>query len=352
MPFPLTETMHQVMTPEGKIIGEVPLLSAEQLVKLYRWMVLGRAFSDRMVALQRQGRMGTFSALNGQEATSVGLAAPLQQKDWLAGSYREILSYLVKGVPMQAIMKLYRGYVSDDYSAEAHCLPIQIVLATQLPHMVGIAMALKYDRQPQVAVGVCGDGATSEGDFNEALNFAGVFKAPVVFVVQNNGWAISVPRSKQTAAQYIAHRGPAFGMPGYLVDGNDLFAVYKVVCDCVERARAGEGPALIEAITYRLGAHTTADDPKRYRPASDLTEWGKRDPILRFRAFLFDQHILSEKDNDVLHEEVTTEIEQAINRLEALPPQDCAQVYDLVYSELTPQLKAQRAQIMRELGRE
>lgn len=352
MPFPLAETMHQVLTPEGKIIGEVPNLSAGQLMSLYRWMMLGRAFSDRMIALQRQGRMGTFGSLNGQEATSVGLAAPLQEKDWLAGSYREILSYLVKGVPMLGIMKLYRGYVSDGYPKEAHCLPIQIVLAAQMPHAVGVAMALKYDRQPQAVVGVCGDGATSEGDFNESLNFAGVFKAPIVFVVQNNGWAISVPRSKQTAAQYIAHRGPAFGMPGYVVDGNDLLAVYKVVCDCLERARAGEGPSLVEAITYRLGAHTTADDPKRYRPENDLPEWGQRDPITRFRTFLLDQHILSEKDDATLHEEVSTEIQQAVDQLEALPPQDPAQTYDIIYDEPTPQIKAERAEMMRELGRE
>ena len=352
MPYPLTTTVCQVLTPEGKVVGEVPNLSAERLMGLYRWMVLGRVFSERMVALQRQGRMGTFGPLHGQEATTVGLAAPLQEKDWLVGSYREILSYLMKGVPMPAIMELYRGYIASHFPREARCLPIQIVLATQMLHAVGVAMALKYEHQPNVAIGVCGDGASSEGDFNEALNFAGVFKAPIVLVVQNNGWAISVPRSKQTAAEYIAHRGPAFGMPGYVVDGNDIFAVYKVVSDCIERARAGEGPSLIEALTYRLASHSTADDPKKYRTDEELNEWTQRDPIVRFRTFLLNQSILSEKDDETLREEVSAEIQQAVETVEAMPPQSVEQLFEVVYEQPTPQLQAQRADLLQFQGKE
>lgn len=352
MPYPLTTTVCQVLTPEGKVVGEVPNLSAERLMGLYRWMVLGRVFSERMVALQRQGRMGTFGPLHGQEATTVGLAAPLQEKDWLVGSYREILSYLMKGVPMPAIMELYRGYIASHFPREARCLPIQIVLATQMLHAVGVAMALKYEHQPNVAIGVCGDGASSEGDFNEALNFAGVFKAPIVLVVQNNGWAISVPRSKQTAAEYIAHRGPAFGMPGYVVDGNDIFAVYKVVSDSVERARAGEGPSLIEALTYRLASHSTADDPKKYRTDEELNEWTQRDPIIRFRTFLLNQSILSEKDDETLREEVSAEIQQAVETVEAMPPQSVEQLFEVVYEQPTPQLQAQRADLLQFQGKE
>lgn len=313
---------------------------------LYRWMVLGRVFSERMVALQRQGRTGTFGPLHGQEATTVGLAAPLQEKDWLIGSYREILSYLMKGVPMPAIMELYRGYIAGHFPREARCLPIQIVLATQMLHAVGVAMAIKYEREPNVAIGICGDGASSEGDFNEALNFAGVFKAPIVLVVQNNGWAISVPRSKQTAAEYIAHRGPAFGIPGYVVDGNDIFAVYKVVSDSIERARAGDGPSLIEALTYRLASHSTADDPKKYRTDEELHEWTQRDPIVRFRTFLLEQSILSEKDDETLREEVSSEIQQAVETVEAMPPQTVEQLFEVVYEQPTPQLQAQRADLL------
>lgn len=346
MPYPLTTTVCQVLTPEGKVVGEVPNLPAERLMELYRWMVLGRVFSERMVALQRQGRTGTFGPLHGQEATTVGLATPLQEKDWLICSYREILSYLVKGVPMPAIMELYRGYIASHFPREARCLPIQIVLATQMLHAVGVAMAIKYEHEPNVAIGVCGDGASSEGDFNEALNFAGVFKAPIVLIVQNNGWAISVPRSKQTAAEYIAHRGPAFGMPGYVVDGNDIFAVYKVVSDSIERARAGDGPSLIEALTYRLASHSTADDPKKYRTDEELNEWMQRDPIVRFRTFLLDQSILSEKDDETLREEVSNEIQQAVETVEAMPPQAVGQLFEVVYEQPTPQLQAQRADLL------
>src|SRR5436309_2537401 len=211
MTFQPTGEVRQVLSPEGALVGEPPDLPPETLLDLYRWMVFGRVFSDRMVTLQRQGRIGTFGPINGQEASLVGLAAPLQPKDWLLGSYREILSYFYKGVPVISLLEAYRGYAKEGYPAEARCLPIQIVLGTQMLHTVGIAMAIKYEAEPQVAVGVCGEGATSEGDFNEALNFAGVFRAPAVFVVQNNGWAISVPRRRQSAARYIADRAAGFG---------------------------------------------------------------------------------------------------------------------------------------------
>ena len=346
MPVSIANKMRQILTPEGQVVGELPDLSAEQMISLYRWMVLGRLLSNRMVALQRQGRMGTFGPLDGQEATLVGLAAPLQPKDWLTGSYRELLSYMVKGVPMLSILKYYRGYIDADLPLEARCLPIQIVLATQVLHAVGLAMAIKYEGQPQVAVGVCGDGATSEGDFNEALNFAGVFKAPIVFVVQNNGWAISVPRQKQSAAEYLAHRGVGFGIPGYIVDGNDILAVYQVMADCVARARAGEGPTLIEAITYRLGAHTTADDPKKYRSPAEVETWAERDPITRFHKFLLDRNMLTQAGDEQLHEALTVEIQAVVEALEASTPQDPARLFEVVYAEPTPQLQRQHRELL------
>ncbi len=352
MPFPLADCVHQVLSPAGKPVAAVPDLPADQLLAMYRWMVYGRLYSDRMVALQRQGRIGTFGPLNGQEAASVGLAWPLQPADWLVGSYRELLSYMVKGVSPLALAETYRGYVGDGYPLDAHCLPYQIVLATQVLHAVGIAMGIQYDRRPDVVVGVCGDGATSEGDFNEALNFAGVYRAPIVFVVQNNGWAISVPRRQQTAAEYIAHRGPAFGLPGYVVDGNDVLAVYQMVKDAVARARAGDGPTLIEALTYRLGAHTTADDPKKYRLDDELGEWSARDPLPRFRAYLADQGLLDPTADERLHEAIGEELQGLVEALEAQPPQDAADLFDLVYAERTPQLNRQRADLLAELGRE
>ncbi|HLZ59891.1 MAG TPA: thiamine pyrophosphate-dependent enzyme, partial [Ktedonosporobacter sp.] len=232
---------YQILDPEGNLVGNMPDLSPERLLMLYRFMHLGRAFSNKIIALQRQGRATTFGSLVGQEATSVGLAAPLQPQDWLATSYREISSLMVKGVPIPTLVYAFRGF-TPAYPAETHCLPIQIVIGTQMLHAVGLAMAAKISGDPTVAVGVCGDGATSEGDFNEALNFAGVFQAPVVLVVQNNGWAISVPRHRQSAAPTLAARGAGFGVPSVLVDGNDILAVYDVMQQAVERARAGHGP--------------------------------------------------------------------------------------------------------------
>ncbi len=347
----LSDSVFQVLTPDGQVIGPLPDLSPEQLLDFYRWMVYGRIFSDRMVALQRQGRIGTFGPLNGQEAASVGMAAPLKPEDWIIGSYRELICYMMKGVPTQAIIENYKGYVTDGYPREARCLPIQIVLATQMQHAVGVAMAIKYEGKPDVVLAVCGDGATSEGDFNEALNFAGVFQAPIVFVVQNNGWAISVPRRKQTAARYIADRGPAFGMPGHVVDGNDVLAVYSVVNEAVERARAGGGPTLIEALTYRLGAHTTADDPKKYRTEEMLAEWTPKDPLARFKTYLTGRGLLDENLDTHIHDEAAQDIAAAVDAAESLPPQDPLELFDVTFETRTPQLELQRQALIRELGK-
>ncbi len=347
-----TDKMFQILTPTGEVVGQLPKLSAGQLVEYYRWLVLGRLFSERMVALQRQGRMGTFAPLQGQEAASVGMAAPLQAGDWLLGSYREALAYLVKGVPFPALLKRWTGQITDGYPREAGCLPLQVILGTQMLHAVGIAQAIKYEKKPHVVVAACGDGATSEGDFNEALNFAGVFKVPIVFVVQNNGWAISTARKRQTAATHLADRGPAFGLPGYVVDGNDLLAVYQRVTECVDRARAGEGPSLIEAVTYRLGAHTTADDPTRYRSPEELASWLKRDPLIRFRAFLLAQSMLTEAEDKAVHQAATTKIQAAIEACEASPPPHPADLFETVYDSPSPQMKRQQAHLLKELGLE
>lgn len=352
MPLSLVEEIHQVLDAQGQVVGDLPDLNPDQLLDLYRWMVYGRIFSDRMIALQRQGRLGTFGPLNGQEASLVGLAAPLQTEDWLMGSYREILSYFVKGVPPRAVIESFKGRIGVKYPYEARCLPYQIVLATQMLHGAGIAMGIKYEEKPHVVVAVCGDGATSEGDFNETLNFAGVFQIPLIVVVQNNGWAISVPRRQQTAAAHIAHRGPGFGLPAYLVDGNDILAVYQVMADCVARARAGGGPGLVELLTYRMGAHTTADDPTKYRPEEDLITWQQRDPIVRFRRFLMDRELLTEAQDVELEEAIKTDLQADVEYVEALPPEDPSRIFDLVYETPTPQLMQQQAAFRAGLERE
>jgi pyruvate dehydrogenase E1 component alpha subunit len=347
LPVKAPHKIQQLLTPEGEVVGAIPNLSKEKLISMYRWMVFGRLFSDRMVALQRQGRMGTFAPLKGQEAAAVGLAMPLEPKDWLIASYRENISHMIKGAPPLAIMKQWGGYFADSYPREINAPPFQIVLGAQMLHAVGVAQALKYNKQPYVVVATCGDGATSEGDFSEALNFAGVYKAPVIFVVQNNGWAISTPRSRQTAAEYIADRGIGFGLRSCVVDGNDVLAVYQVVSEAIAQARAGNGPTLIEAITYRLGAHTTADDPTRYRPDEELEIWAGRDPLVRFRKFLLNYNALTEEAEKQLQARVEAEIKAVVEAYEALVPPLFHQQFN-VYADMPPQLERQQAQLLQD----
>lgn len=340
---------YQILDAEGNLVGDVPDLSDERMLALYRYMQLGRLFSNKIIAMQRQGRATTFGSLAGQEATAVGLAAPLQTQDWLATSYREIASLFVKGVPLATVAYSFRGFTPRDWPGETHCLPIQIVIGTQMLHAVGLAMAAKIAGDPVIAVGVCGDGATSEGDFNEALNFAGVFHAPVVLVVQNNGWAISVPRHKQSAAQTLAARGAGFGIPSVLVDGNDILAVYDVMQQAINRARSGEGPTLVETLTYRIGAHTTADDPTRYRDAAEVAAWHARDPITRFQRFLIKRDLLTEDQVQQIIADLEEEINEAISEAEAMPPMAPDSFFDYTMAELPPRLQEERADLQRYL---
>ncbi len=343
---------YQILDPEGNLVGKMPDLSnvapalSEALLTLYRAMHRGRAFSNKIIALQRQGRATTFGSLYGQEATAVGLAAPMKPQDWLTTSYREVASLVVRGVPISTLMYSFRGFATA-YPKEAHCLPIQIVIGTQMLHAVGLAMAAQISGDPVVAVGVCGDGATSEGDFNEALNFAGVFKAPAVLIVQNNGWAISVPRPRQSAAPTFASRGAGFGLESALVDGNDVLAVYDVVQQAIEHARSGAGPTLVETITYRIGAHTTADDPTRYRDPAEVEFWRTKDPIARLKRFLMKRDFLTEEQDQQLVEAIEAEINQSVAEAEAMPPPQPDEFFDWMAAGLSPRLEEQRQDLLR-----
>jgi len=337
---------YQILDAEGNLVGNQPDISPEHLLQLYRAMQMGRSFSNKIIALQRQGRATTFGSLVGQEATAVGLAAPMQPQDWLATSYREIASLIVRGMPLPTLIYSFRG-LTPPYDPALRCLPIQIVIGTQMLHAVGLAMAAKIAGDPVVAVGVCGDGATSEGDFSEALNFAGVYQAPAVLVVQNNGWAISVPRQKQSAAPSFAARGPGFGIPSRLVDGNDILAVYEVMQQALARARAGEGPTLIETLTYRIGAHTTADDPTRYRDQAEIEFWKTKDPIVRFKRFLLQRDLLTEEQDQHLLEEIEEEINQAVTAAEAMPPPAPDSFFDHTFASPTARMEKQREDLLR-----
>src|SRR5215468_7280205 len=260
-----------------------PDISPEDLRRLYRGMLLGRRLDERMLRLQRQGRIGTFAPIKGQEASQIGSIATLRPTDWTVPSFRETAAMLWRGWPIERILLFYAGYLEGGQPGpDQRDLPTAIPVSTQLPHAVGLAYAAQYRGDDAVVMAFCGDGATSEGDFHEALNFAGVWHVPAVFVIQNNQWAISVPLKKQTNSRTIAQKAQAYGLPGLQVDGNDVLAVYAASREAVERARADGGPTLIECVTYRLGVHTTADDPTKYRSDEEVRAWERKDPLTRF----------------------------------------------------------------------
>jgi len=316
-----------------------PKLADHELKSLYRSMLLGRRLDERMVRLQRQGRIGTFAPTKGQEAAQMGSIFTLRPTDWMVPSFRETAAMIWRGWPIEKLLLFFAGRLEGGQSAPSqHDLPITIPVATQLPHAVGLAYAAQYRGDDVAVMAYFGDGATSEGDFHEALNFAGVWHVPVVFVCQNNQWAISVPLKKQTHSRTIAQKALAYGLPGIQVDGNDVLAVYAAAREAVDRARAGDGPTLIECVTYRLGVHTTADDPTKYRSDAEVAMWEQKDPLTRFKAYLEKRNLLEEG----LDQRVDEEIAEAIRRFEATPPADPLVMFDHVYAELPPDLAAQR----------
>jgi pyruvate dehydrogenase E1 component alpha subunit len=326
-----------------------PDISPGDLKRLYRGMLLGRRLDERMIRLQRQGRIGTFAPIKGQEASQLGSVLTLRRTDWMVPSFRETAAMLWRGWPIEKMLLLFAGYLEGGQpDAGQNDLPITIPVATQLPHAVGLAYAAQYRGDDVVVMAYCGDGATSEGDFHEALNFAGVWHVPAVFVVQNNQWAISVPIKKQTHSRTIAQKALAYGVPGLQVDGNDVLAVYVACKEAVDRARAGDGPTLIECVTYRLGVHTTADDPTKYRTAEEVVEWERKDPLTRFTGYLKKKRLLE----DGVEEAVDAEIAAAIQRFEATAAADPLTMFQHVYAEPPAHLEAQRAQAAAWLPRE
>ena len=332
-----------VLDSDGKLDTKLePKLAPDDLKRLYRGMVLGRRLDERMIKLQRQGRIGTFAPIKGQEASQIGTIFTLGPKDWMVPSFRETAAMIWRGWPIEKILAFYAGRLEGGQPApEQHDLPVTIPVATQLPHAVGLAYAIQYRGDDAVVMVYFGDGATSEGDFHEAANFAGVWHGPVVFVCQNNQWAISVPLKKQTNSRTIAQKALAYGFPGIQVDGNDVLAVYAASREAVDRARAGEGPTLIECVTYRLGMHTTADDPTKYRSDEEVKAWEQKDPLTRFRVYLEKKKLLDAS----VEEQIDEEIARGVERFEAMPPADPLSMFDHAYGELPPGVAAQRAEL-------
>ena len=316
-------------------------------------MAVTRALDAEFVNLQRQGELALFASCRGQEAAQIGAAACLRKTDWLFPQYREIGAFLLRGITPAQMGAVWRGRWHGGLGFTEKCVaPIAIPIGTHGLHAVGAAMAAQRLGEDSVTVAYLGDGATSEGDAHEALNLAAVFKAPCVFFVQNNQWAISVPVSRQQAGPSIAHRAIGYGMPGIRVDGNDVLACYAVMAEAANRAREGGGPTLIEAVTYRMGPHTTSDDPTRYRSQEEVDRWAALDPIPRYRNYLQSIDVWTERLEhrvDARSARLCAELRDAIINT---PDMDVGELFDTVYADITPNLKSQRAQLLAELAKE
>jgi 2-oxoisovalerate dehydrogenase E1 component alpha subunit len=328
-------------------------LPTETLSWLYEMMAVTRALDEEFVNLQRQGELALFASCRGQEAAQIGATACLRKTDWLFPQYREIGAFLLRGITPGQMGAVWRGtwHGGLEFTKKC-CAPIAIPIGTHGLHAVGAAMAAQRLGEDSITVAYLGDGATSEGDAHEALNLAAVFKVPCVFFVQNNQWAISVPVSRQLAAPSIAHRAVGYGMPGIRVDGNDVLACYAVMAEAAQRAREGGGPTLIEAVTYRLGPHTTSDDPTRYRSQDDLDRWTALDPIPRYRIYLQHTGVWTERlERRVMarSQRLRTELRDA---MVGAPDIDITEMFDTVYHDITPTLAVQREQLLAELAKE
>lgn len=326
-----------------------PFPSADSLLEGYRHLVLGRRLNEQADALVRQGKLAVYPSSFGQEAAEVAAALVLGEQDWLFPTYRDTVAVITRGVdPFDALLML-RGDWHSGYDPHAHHVAPQATpLATQLLHAVGFAHAARLRGEDTVVLAMCGDGATSEGDFHEALNFAGVFQLPVVFLVQNNGYAISVPLRRQTAAPSLAHKGIGYGMRGRLVDGNDLAALLAVLGDAVGEARDSGGPTLVEAVTYRVKPHTNADDATRYRTADEVEPWLARDPLLRMRTWLRAQGMLGEGDDAEIHAHAESVAVRVRGRIVADAQPHPEDLFAYVYATPTPQLREQAQQLAAE----
>jgi pyruvate dehydrogenase E1 component alpha subunit len=305
-------------------------------------MVFIRLADQKALVLQRQGRMGTYAPIWGQEACQVGSAYVLQGGDWVFPAFRELAASLMMGIPLKTVYLYWMGNEEGSRAPDGvNMMPVSIPVGTHPLHAVGTAWAAKIKGDKIVTLSYFGDGATSKGDFHEAMNLAGVFKAPTLFFCQNNQFAISVPRKIQTASETIAQKAIAYGMDGIQVDGNDLFAVYAVTKEAVDKARSGGGATLIEGVTYRFGPHTTADDPTKYRKEDEIERWKPLDPLVRLRLYLKERGIWSDEVEKRMTEEAQKEINQAVIDAEAVPAPELEEIFKYVYAEMTPQLKEQ-----------
>lgn|SRR3989338_4280008 len=331
----------QVLDESGKVDKKLmPKLSDKQIKEIYELMVLLRTFDDKSFTLQRQGRIGTYIQFKGQEASQLGSAYALEDKDWMFPMYRSGAALIVRKHPMHKLLQYgggdIRGLKSD---ANVNNFPISIPVGTQTPHAVGCAWASKLKGEKVVSLVYTGEGGTSRGDFHDGLNFAGLNKVPCVIVVENNQYAISVPRKMQTASETIAQKAIAYGIKGIQVDGNDIFAVYKATKEAVDNARAGKGATLIENLTYRMADHSTSDDAKKYRSDKEVQEWINKDPLLRLEKYMRANKLLDDKYKEEVAKKAKEKVEKEVEIYESLPAPAPEDMFNNIYAELTPDLK-------------
>lgn len=326
----------------------MPKLSKTEIKKFYELMVLSRIFDEKALALQRQGRLGTYASTRGQEAAQVASAYALKKTDWLFPAFRESAAYITRGVPMHKTLVYWAGDERGNLTGVPNTFPPAVPVSTQILHAVGLGWGLKMQRKKAASLVYFGDGATSRGDFHEGLNFAGVFKIPVVFLCQNNQYAISLPRERQTAAETLAQKAIAYGFEGIQVDGNDVFAVYRATKEALEKARRGGGPTLIEAVTYRLGDHTTSDDASKYRSKAEVEKWKKRDPILRLQKYMQKKKIWSKEYETKLIKKSKELVEKEVKKMESIPAPNSNDMFQYTFATLPKDLQQQ----MEEYGKD
>jgi len=342
---PIKNKMFQIIDNDGKVINSnwKPKLNDKEIVKVYKDMLFSRTADLMTVSYQRQGRIYTFPPNYGQEAVGGATAVVMKEDDWLVPAFRENVTLLARGATLKEIFLYYMGNEdASRFENSKNVLPISVPIASQFPHAAGIGYAIKYNKEDKVVFSFIGDGGTSEGDFHEALNFAAVWNVPVVFIVQNNQYAISVPFKSQTASDGIAIKSIAYGMRGIQVDGNDYFAMYAALKEASDFARSGNGPSLIEAVTYRKGAHTTSDDPTKYRTKEEEKEWDAKDPLKRLKLYLIDKKLWSEEEEKKITNQFKKEVDRQFEEAENYPPYKLEDVFDHLYSEKPDDLKKQQ----------
>lgn len=353
MPYKTIETAEvkylQIINEKGEADEDLLAgsITGEELKGFFEAMILARTFNHRALSLQREGRLGTYASILGQEASQIGSAMAFSGDDWLFPSFRESGVLTARSYPLWL---LYRYWMGDERGLKApegsNIFPMSVPVGTHLPHATGVGWAMKLKGDRKAAGVYFGDGGSSKGDFHEAVNLAGVFKAPVVFLCQNNQWAISVPRSSQTAAATIAQKGLAYGVDGVQVDGNDVVAVFMATKDAVEKAKRGDGPTLIECYTYRLDDHTTADDASRYRSKEEVEKWSRKEPLIRLRLYMEKKGLWSQGYEDTVTSRAQELVDSEIKKAEEYPPPGPADILEYTYSELT----ARQRKEMKELG--